>query len=226
MKTLCKLLFYLLTLGVSSSMAQVTGGGERTLSNPSNSKNTNLGGNSSFTSFDMGFVFPTGDAKRFDAYEPWHESLGLKSGYYLGLSHNKPFTSNSTFSPGLYGQFGLQLNGFSSKYKDLGYDSGAIMFRAEYLLGPSLTYEPSSNIAIMGYLKGGIGYSTGELPLRNNTLSLGSNFGFYSGLGIRVSINKNALSLDINPGRKKFNGDIEEKLPVSNIRLMYGLHFK
>lgn len=228
MMTLQKLLLYFLFVVSLPLSAQVTGGGERTMSTPSKPQSSKTPGDKYF-SLDIGFSSPMGSTKNFDLDEPWHKAMGDANGLYFGFTHNRIIKrlNNETVGIGIYGQYGIQANSFNSKYKDYGYETElGDRVRIEYEIGPSLTFDINQSIRLLGYLKGGIGYSHATITNTNTyyDVDFGDNLGFYYGLGGKISLDRISLGIDINPGSKKFSGDVEEKLPSSYVRIILGVN--
>jgi hypothetical protein len=121
--------------------------------------------NGSFVSFEMAWVIPVGDAGRFSLSKFPDEALGMESGGYIGIAHNSNLIEFADlFGVGFYGQWGLQANALSDKYKDyydmsyFGYNLG-YTFRTEYEIGPSVTFALGHKMSVDAYFKAGIAFA-------------------------------------------------------------------
>ncbi len=229
MNNYTKILIVIFLLGsFCVANAQRTGGGEKRMVTPDKGNRTDSKAKGNFFLFDIGLTMPTGAAKHFDINKDWHEAMGETKGFCFGFSHNSVVNSiggTDQLGLGIYGQFGSQISSYDVRYSDYGYDleDWAQRYRLEYELGPSLTYNMSADLSVMGYLKGGVGYVWAGYVTNDDsryTVDFGSNFGFYTGIGTKLLYKGIGLGLDFNFGKKEFNGDFSEKLPVSNVRLI------
>lgn len=247
------LLILFIAICIADLQAQMTGGGsgDNVQKQPVSSK----ANDNRFWVLTFGLSGPMGKFGKNDPSIVFEEAVGANSGFFIGYEGAK-------FYPGMVAgpvQIGISTTANVAvnqvSWNNWGYGEGAFtpFVFSDFKLGAIGTYEPVPGLKVDGFLRLGVnlgvgagGYWASSSFDESSTVSLYSYepaVGFGANFGFNARYDRLLLTLQFNPGKLKFNYELnsygydssdnyyddlyeeEYKLPVSTVKLGVGVVF-